>query len=143
MANLLVNIDVGDLAAAVAFYTAAFELRVARRLGSTVVELVGTTAPIYLIHASEGSQPFNGAAQARNYQRHWTPVHLDFVVPDLQSALQRALSAGATQEAPVRSEAWGKLAVLADPWGNGVCLLQFTERGYDAIAASDGHAVEL
>jgi hypothetical protein len=27
-----------------------------------------------------------------------------------------------------------RLALLADPFGNGFCLLQFTGRGYDAIA---------
>src|SRR5690606_14256459 len=48
--ELLINIDVPDLAAAEAFYTAAFELRPARRFGEDAVELLGANAPIYLLH---------------------------------------------------------------------------------------------
>jgi hypothetical protein len=29
---------------------------------------------------------------------------------------------------------WGKIAMLADPFGHGVCLIQFVGRGYDEIA---------
>jgi lactoylglutathione lyase len=138
MTSLLVNIDVGDLEAAVSFYTQAFALRVSRRLGPDVVELSGGTAPIYLIRAAEGSVPFPDAQQARDYRRHWTPVHLDFVVSDVSAALERAIAAGATLERELREEVWGKLAVLVDPWGNGFCLLQFVGRGYDEIASALG-----
>jgi predicted enzyme related to lactoylglutathione lyase len=135
MTQLLVNIDVGDLGRAEAFYTASFELRVARRLGPDVVELMGAASPIYLLRAAEGSAPFRGAEQRRSYRRHWTPVHLDFVVPDLAAALERAVAAGATLQGGPRHEAWGKLALLADPWGNGFCLLQFLGRGYDELVS--------
>jgi predicted enzyme related to lactoylglutathione lyase len=37
-------------------------------------------------------------------------------------------------ESEVQTHAWGRLALLADPFGNGFCLLQFTGRGYDEIA---------
>jgi hypothetical protein len=29
---------------------------------------------------------------------------------------------------------YGRLALVADPFGHGFCLIQFNERGYDAIA---------
>ena len=61
-------------------------------------------------------------------------MHLDFVVPDLDAALKRAMAAGATVERQPTEHAYGRLALLADPFGNGFCLLQFTGRGYDAIA---------
>jgi predicted enzyme related to lactoylglutathione lyase len=64
-------------------------------------------------------------------------VHLDFVVPDIGSALARATAAGATLERDVTNHAYGKLALLADPFGNGFCLIEFTGRGYDAIARSE------
>jgi predicted enzyme related to lactoylglutathione lyase len=70
----------------------------------------------------------------RDYQRHWTPVHLDFVVSDIRRAIERARAAGATLERDVTTHAYGKLALLADPFGNGFCLLEFTGRGYDEIA---------
>jgi hypothetical protein len=33
---------------------------------------------------------------------HWSPVTLDFVVADLDAAVQRVLGAGATPESPAR-----------------------------------------
>jgi predicted enzyme related to lactoylglutathione lyase len=75
--------------------------------------------------------------QKRDYQRHWTPVHLDFVVGDIRAAVKRAQAAGAVLERDVATHAYGLLALLADPWGNGFCLLQFTGRGYDEIAATN------
>ena len=132
--QLLVNIDVNDLAAAVTFYCGAFELTVGRRFGADGVELLGASSSIYLLAKAEGSAPSEFTTQKRSYQRHWTPVHLDFVVPDIEPALQRAVSAGARLEKPIQTSKWGRLALLADPFGHGFCLVQFLGRGYDEIA---------
>lgn len=130
--DLLVNIDVPDLARAEAFYTQAFGLTVSRRFGSGGLELSGLPAKLYLLEKPEGSV---GAAQdLRRYGRHWTPVHLDIVVDDLESALEKALGAGAVADAGPRTHVWGKIAVLADPFGNGLCLIEFRNRGYDELA---------
>ncbi len=51
----------------------------------------------------QGARPFPKAPAARDYPRHWTPLHL------------------------------GKLAVLEDPFGHGPCLLEFRGRGYDGL----------
>ena len=136
--QLLVNIDVNDLAAAVAFYCSAFELTVGRRFGADGVELLGASSPIYLLAKAEGSAPSDFTTQKRSYQRHWTPIHLDFVVPDIESALQRAVAAGARLEKPIQTSRWGRLALLADPFGHGFCLVQFLGRGYDEIAQDRG-----
>jgi predicted enzyme related to lactoylglutathione lyase len=132
--QILVNIDVDDLQRAEAFYVAAFGLTPGRRLGPDVVELLGASAPLYLLRKTAGTAPSPRTAQRRDYQRHWTPVHLDFVVADIEAALQRALAAGATLEQAITDFAWGRLATFADPFGHVFCLLQFTGRGYDAIA---------
>jgi predicted enzyme related to lactoylglutathione lyase len=133
--DLLVNIDVEDLARAEEFYTTAFDLRVARRFGGGSVELVGASSRIYLLHKAAGSPATSDPAAVRDYARHWTPVHLDFVVDDIEQAVRRSLTAGAVQERPVQSSAWGRLALMADPFGHGYCLVQFTGRGYDEIAS--------
>jgi len=73
-------------------------------------------------------------AAARDYLRHWTPVHIDVVVDDFDEALIRAVAAGAIQEGAVREAGWGRIVQLADPFGHGWCLLQFHGRGYDEIA---------
>lgn len=133
--QLLLNIDVDDLERAVAFYSAAFELRLGRRFGADGVELLGGAVPFYLLRKAAGSAAAATTAQARGYQRHWTPLHLDFVVDDLDAALRKALAAGATQEGDCRTEAWGRIVQLADPFGHGFCLIQFLGRGYDEIAS--------
>ena len=42
-------------------------------------------------------------AQTRDYGRHWTPVHLDIVVDDVDAAVARAVAAGATLEKPAKT----------------------------------------
>ena len=130
--NLLVNIDVDDLEKATRFYGQGLGLRVGRRFDGWT-ELVGGAAPIYLLPKAKGTAVSPASAQKRDYARHWTPVHLDFVVSDIRKALERARAAGATLERDVTDHAYGKLALLADPFGNGFCLIEFTGRGYDEI----------
>jgi predicted enzyme related to lactoylglutathione lyase len=131
--SLLVNIDVDDLDKATRFYCEALGLRVGRRFDGWL-ELVGRSSPIYLLPKPAGTRASTKAEDRRRYTRHWTPVHLDFVVDDLAQALARAEAAGATRESEIETHAWGRIALLADPFGNGFCLLQFTGRGYDEIA---------
>jgi len=130
--DLLVNIDVPDLAQAEAFYTQAFGLKVTRRFGAGGVELSGLPAKIYLLVKAEGS--IGAGDQKRSYARHWSPVHLDIVVDDVDAALKQALAAGAKAESEIRTANWGRIVTIADPFGHGICLLQFLNRGYDEIA---------
>jgi predicted enzyme related to lactoylglutathione lyase len=132
--GILINIDVDDLDRATAFYTALLNLKVGRRLGSGVVELVGGAAAIYLLAKTAGSKAGPTTLDTRRYGRHWTPVHLDFVVSDVDAAISAALAAGATLDDAPATHVWGRIAHLADPFGNGFCLLQFLGRGYDEIA---------
>jgi len=37
-------------------------------------------------------------------------------------------------EQPIATHKWGKLALMADPFGHGFCFVQFVGRGYDEIA---------
>jgi predicted enzyme related to lactoylglutathione lyase len=134
MIRLLTNIDVDDLARAIAFYCGSLGLTVGRRLGPGIVELLGGPAPLYLLEKRAGTPPFAGAESGRSYDRHWTPVHLDFVTDDLDGDLARALAGGAQQEGPVQEHGWGRMAIVADPFGNGFCILQFHGRGYDELA---------
>ena len=130
--ELVVNIDVDDIDRAIAFYTGALGLTLARRLfEGTVAELSGATSTIQLLLKPAGSAALPGHAAARDYARHWTPVHLDFAVDDLSRAVERAVRAGATLEGDVQSHRWGRLATMSDPFGHGLCLLQFVGRGYD------------
>jgi predicted enzyme related to lactoylglutathione lyase len=132
--DLLVNVDVHDLEKAVSFYGTAFGLRVGRRFGAFGVEMLGSSTPIYLLVKAAGTPASDTASQVRSYERHWTPTHLDFVVEEIESAVQRAVRAGARLEKPIATHKWGKLALMADPFGHGFCFVQFLGRGYDEIA---------
>jgi predicted enzyme related to lactoylglutathione lyase len=127
----LINIDVPELNAATAFYAAAFGLKVTRRIGQGVVELSGLGADLYLLEKPEGSPALSGGRAPRSYARHWTPVHLDLVVEDVEAARDRALAAGATVERDVVDAPYGRIAMMADPFGHGFCLIEFRGRGYD------------
>lgn len=137
--DFLVNLDVDNLERGIDFYVQAFGLKVGRRFGNDGVELIGGPAPIYLLEKAPGSpaysvgKPVPGAQ--RHYTRHWTPVHLDVVVEDINAAVERAIAAGAAQEQSIVTDDWGKLALMTDPFGHGFCFVQFLNQGYDEIAS--------
>ena len=132
--QLLVNIDVDDLKKAVEFYCEALGLTIGRRFGGDAVELLGAVAPIYLLAKPNGTVASSTSRHLRSYARHWTPVHLDFVVDVIEVAVDKARGAGARLEGQIRTNNWGKIAMLADPFGHGICLIEFVGRGYDEIA---------
>jgi catechol 2,3-dioxygenase-like lactoylglutathione lyase family enzyme len=131
--DLRICIDVDDIPRATAFYTEGLGLKVGRRLDSEWVEIIGAGSTIDLLFNAAGSQPVKGSPALRRYQRHWTPVHLDFVVDDIEAAVERLLAHGATLEAPVVERPYGRIAGLADPFGHGLDLLEFKGRGYDEM----------
>ena len=51
---------------------------------------------------------------------------------------QAAIAAGAVDETGVRAAPYGRIAGFADPFGHGFCLIEFNERGYDAIVTGEG-----
>jgi predicted enzyme related to lactoylglutathione lyase len=132
MPGLRVCIDVDDLDDGLAFYTRALGLVPGQRFGDEWIELSGAPCPIDLLAKPPGTAAFpTGTRALRAYERHWTPVHLDFTVEDLDGAVRRAAAAGAKVERDIEVKPWGRIAVLADPFGHGFCLLEFKGRGYD------------
>ena len=77
-----------------------------------------------------------GGRIERDHRRHWTPVHLDFVVDDFEASVERAIKAGAKFDRPVlRRPDLGDMANMSDPSGNGFDLIQRTARHDREIAA--------
>ena len=128
--KVIVNIDVPELSPAIAFYTAALGLQLSRTLDADVAELTGASSVIYLLEKRAGSSPVPTLAIARDYSRHWTPVHLDFVVDDVTEAAGRALRAGAIQQGHCVHWKGSKCITFADPFGNGFCLIEFAAQTY-------------
>jgi catechol 2,3-dioxygenase-like lactoylglutathione lyase family enzyme len=111
--EMLANIDVDDLDKAISFYCAAFGLSIGRRFGRFGAELIGGSAPIYLLVKAPGTPAASTISQLRSYERHWAPVHLDFVVEDVELAVQSAIEAGAQLEDKVETHNW--VALLTWP----------------------------
>jgi len=134
MPGLRVCIDVDDLDRAVAFYAGAIGLTAGRRLGDEWVEMLGAPTPLDLLAKPPGTAALpTGTRALRDYERHWTPVHLDFVVDDVDAAVRRATDAGAKLERAPEAKPWGRIALLSDPFGHGFCLLEFRGRGYGEV----------
>lgn len=131
--ELLANLDVDDLERAIEFYGSALGLRLGRRFYGSVAEMLGASSAIYLLAKPAGSSAAVSIPQRRDYRRHWTPVHLDFVVADVHKAVEKAKVAGAQIEGDVQTHEWGRIANMADPFGNGFCLIEFIGRGYSEI----------
>lgn len=132
--KLLINIDVDDLEKGIDFYQNAFGLRPGRRLlGGTVAEMLGASINVHLLTNSPGSPASPFVSRPRDYRRHWTPVHLDFEVEDVDVAVQQALAAGANLEGDVQTFQWGRIATMSDPFGHGFCILELIGGGYNNV----------
>lgn len=123
MPKISVSIDVSDMETAVQFYSKALECNIVRE-GDEISELSADNSGIYLLKREPGTNPVPNNNAIRNYERHWTPVHLDIVVPDINKALPLVTQYGGTKEGSESGD-WGSIAYCADPFGNGFCLIQY------------------
>lgn len=131
--SFILNIDVPDIEAGLAFYTSAFGLVIGRRFNPAFVELVGAETKIYLLEKAPQTSIIPASKPTRSDARHWAPIHADFVVKDIEAATTKVLVAGATQEGETRVVPYGKLAMFADPFGHGFCSIECNSSGYDAL----------
>lgn len=124
MISIEICIDVPDLARGVRFYEDAFGFsKVSEPYPGVAVVRAGAEA-LTLLEKREGTKPSAATADVRRYERHWTPVHIDFHVDDLKVALERVVCAGAIMEQVFESAKHSSIAFCADPFGNGFCLLE-------------------
>jgi predicted enzyme related to lactoylglutathione lyase len=128
--RIVVNIDVPELGPAIEFYSSALGLKHSRTIDEDVAELTGASSVIYLLEKPPGSNAASTLSDARKYSRHWTPVHVDFVVDDIEEAAKRALDAGANRESECIEWMTSKCITLSDPFGHGFCLIEFLGEAY-------------
>jgi predicted enzyme related to lactoylglutathione lyase len=130
--SLHVYVDVEDLEAGIRFYADAVGLTLRRRLAPNWVELEGAAVPVFLLQRKLDHED-TGAQMNRTYERHWTPVHLDFLTADLDAALARAEAAGARRDREPITAPWGRMASMSDPFGNGFDLIELAGGGYEML----------
>lgn len=130
--RVLINIDVPDIGEAVSFYQAALGLTLERVVDEDVAELTGASCALFLLRKPAGSATNPVATATRHYTRHWTPVHMDFVVESIEDAGRRAIVAGAKQESECIEWRGSKCISFSDPFGHGFCLIEFVGQTYSA-----------
>ena len=121
-----VSIDVPSLDEGLRFYRDALGLSEIARPVATYVVLQCGSAHIGLMEKSAGSKPAKGADDVRRYERHWTPVHIDFHVDDFDAFLAKAVDAGATCEQKFAGGGRPPVAFCSDPFGHGFCVIGTT-----------------
>jgi catechol 2,3-dioxygenase-like lactoylglutathione lyase family enzyme len=121
-----VSIDVPLLDDGLRFYRDGLGLVEISRPIATYVILECGDSQIGLIEKPAGSKPAMGTNEVRRYERHWTPVHIDFHVDDFEAFLEKAVNAGATCEQKFNVDARPPIAFCSDPFGNGFCVIGTT-----------------
>ncbi len=122
MIKISVSIDVSDLDRAEVFYAEALGCRKVRRQGADMAVLSTENCDIYLQEKDPGSKPIAEGGVVRDYRRHWTPVHLDFLAANVEEIVDKIVQHGGFHEGGDSGD-WGAIAYCADPFGNGFCVI--------------------
>ncbi|HUL10117.1 MAG TPA: VOC family protein [Candidatus Acidoferrum sp.] len=129
-------IEVAEAARGIEFYCEGLGLTLKRRLSPRWIELAGADIPIFLLADRPAVADLGTVTAARSFQRHWTPVHLDFIVTDLDGTVSRLTRLGGSLDREIKTREYGRIANMADPFGNGFDLIEFSGSGYDAVLRS-------
>jgi len=123
MIKISVSIDVSDLIKAEAFYIDALGCKKLRNQGESMVVLSVENCDIYLQEKAVGTKPLPTKPEiVREYSRHWTPIHLDFLCENVDEVVSKIVSFGGQHEGGESGD-WGSIAYCSDPFGNGFCII--------------------
>jgi predicted enzyme related to lactoylglutathione lyase len=121
--KVTLSIDVPSLDEGIEFFGKVFGFVETSRPHPGYAMLGAGDSTIGLLAKPAGSSPARGSSDVRRYDRHWTPVHIDFRVEDFEGTLKRALEAGATSEQVHRVKDYPPVAFCSDPFGHGFCIV--------------------
>lgn len=121
--KITMSIDVPSIEEGLKFFGEAFGFVEQARPHPGYAVLGSGDATIGLLAKPAGSSPAAGSDDVRRYERHWTPVHMDFRVEDFEGTLAKALEAGARSEQVHRVAGYPPVAFCSDPFGHGFCIV--------------------
>lgn len=121
--RVTVSIDVPSIEEGLKFFGDVFGFVETARPHPGYATLASGDATIGLLAKPAGSSPAPGSSDLRRYERHWTPVHVDFRVDDFEGTLGRALANGARSEQVHRVPGFPPVAFCSDPFGHGFCIV--------------------
>ena len=121
--KMTMAVDVPSIDEGLKFFGDVFGFVESSRPHPGYVVLTAGEATIGLLAKPAGTSPAPGSSDVRSYERHWTPVHIDFRVVDFEATLTRALESGATSEQVHRVSGYPPVAFCSDPFGHGFCIV--------------------
>lgn len=117
-----VSIDVPSLEQGLRFYREVFGFLETARPFPTMA-IVDANNVTVCMHEKPAGTKSSAAGTARQYDRHWTPVHLDLHVDDLDAVLERVRAQGGAVEMELRNQGPKPVGFCCDPFGNGFCVI--------------------
>jgi PhnB protein len=140
--SLSPHLVVDDAAAAIDFYVKAFGATEYGRVPHPDGRLVHAALNINgsMVMLNDDFPDFNEGKSSTPKALGGTPVTIHLQVPDVESAFQRALDAGAVVVAPLEDQFWGdRYGIVRDPFGHHWSLGQpMREVSMEEITAAMG-----
>jgi predicted enzyme related to lactoylglutathione lyase len=118
-----ISIDVPSLEAGLRFYGAVFGFVETQRPFPTMAIFDANNVTVCMHEKAAGTKSSPSSDEVRRYGRHWTPIHLDLHVHDLDAILDRVRAEGGTVESELRAQGPRPVAFCSDPFGNGFCVI--------------------
>lgn len=119
---MTVSIDVSHLQKAENFYIQALGAKKIRNQGEKMSIISIWSSEIYLQEKDVGTKSIPWTEILRDYHRHWTPVHIDFICENVDDIVKKVLEMWWSHEW-WESADWWSIAHCADPFGNGFCII--------------------
>ena len=118
------------------FYCEGLGLTLKRRLSPTWIELAGANCPIYLLANRPAVADLGSTTAVRSHERHWMPVHLDFVVSDRDATVSWLTARAGSLDRDIETREYGRIANMAQQ-----VAYTWTEMAVPVIAAVHGVAL--
>lgn len=115
------SIDVPNLAQGLHFYSHVFGFIETARPFPTMAIVDANNLTVCIHEKPAGTTP--AGTDLRRYERHWTPVHIDIHVTDLDTVLDKVRAEGGVIEREFRNQGPRAVAFCSDPFGNGFCVI--------------------
>ena len=127
-------IDVTAAEPAIAFYCDGLGLSVKRRLSPTWIELAGATCRSSFSPTARLT-PISGRGRCRAASSAIGRRSISTSSSPISTPRWRGLVAlGGSLDRAIADRDYGRIAYMADPFGNGFDLIEFSGTGYDGIA---------
>jgi predicted enzyme related to lactoylglutathione lyase len=118
-----VSIDVPNLEQGLRFYREVLGFAEKARPFASMAILDANNVTVCMHEKAAETKSAPTGTATRHYGRHWTPVHLDIHVVDLDAVLEKVRAEGGAVEIEFRHQGPKPMGVCCDPFGNGFCVI--------------------